>query len=65
VLAGSFFRSVPQIIKIIQNRSAEGLSITSNISEPRPPAGCLPGWLAAPRASLQLAQARSLPRARC
>lgn len=33
VLAASCFRSVPQIVKIIQNKSAEGLSIFSCFSE--------------------------------
>lgn len=33
VLVGSCFRSVPQIIKIVQNRSADGLSLTANLME--------------------------------
>lgn len=32
-LVGSCFRSVPQIVKILQAGSAEGLSLTSNLME--------------------------------
>lgn len=32
-LVGSCFRSVPQILKILQTGSAEGLSLTSNLME--------------------------------
>lgn len=32
-LAGSFFRSVPQIVVILRTGSAEGLSLTSNLME--------------------------------
>lgn len=33
VLIGSIFRSVPQIIRIVKNKSVEGLSLTSFVSE--------------------------------
>eukprot|EP00879_Flechtneria_rotunda_P005313 GHRR01005600.1.p1 GENE.GHRR01005600.1~~GHRR01005600.1.p1 ORF type:complete len:377 (+),score=95.60 GHRR01005600.1:256-1386(+) len=33
VMAGSLFRSVPQIMKVLQHRSTEGLSLTSYIVE--------------------------------
>lgn len=33
VLVGSLFRGVPQIVKVVQARSVEGLSVTSNVVE--------------------------------
>jgi uncharacterized protein with PQ loop repeat len=33
VMAGSLFRSVPQITKVLQHSSTEGLSLTSYIVE--------------------------------
>jgi hypothetical protein len=32
-MIGSLFRSVPQIVKILQARSVEGLSLMSNVVE--------------------------------
>ncbi|GAX75274.1 hypothetical protein CEUSTIGMA_g2719.t1 [Chlamydomonas eustigma] len=33
VLAGACFRSIPQIVRMLKEKSAEGLSLTSNVSE--------------------------------
>ena len=33
VLVGACFRSVPQILRILRARSAEGVSLTSNVAE--------------------------------